>query len=54
MEVVDQVQYDIFRRLLPGICASYHTMDNQHVVDRATQLTNKAVERLLEMEVIKK
>ena len=54
MKVLDEVQYDIFRRVLEGLYASDPRFRDgeQQMVDKATLITNTAVKRLLEMGLV--
>ena len=52
MKVKDEVQYDIFRRVLASIVTSSPELSNADAVDDATKLTDCAVKRLVELGIV--
>ena len=53
MHTVDDIHYDLFRRILAGLYAGDpHAVNAQEMVDQATLATHTAVKRLLECGVV--
>ena len=52
MKVKDDVQYDIFRRVLAAVVVANPDYREADSVDEATKITNCAMKRLIEMEIV--
>lgn len=51
LKVVDEVQYDLFRRILEGVMAA-GLIDLNQAVDQATKILNVAGDRLIELGIV--